>query len=305
MATRIFLVVVAVLFLIATVGWTIVTVREDTSSQQDAPKTSAELNQSRLDQLNNLGLGQLNNFEPVDGDFESIEVENLEPGDGELTVEPTDIISISVNMALAQTGNIFLTSQDLERGIFTAGVQRFITGWQDQLLNMKIGQKKRILIPSDHHANYYTGAAGALPDDQGIILDLEVEGISQRPQLNSEPTPISELAFSEPFEELKIEDLVLGGGEEVQFNSDVQLSYIGVLAKNGNQFDANVNIELSLREGALIEGWLNGIPGMRVGGKRRLFIPSELAYGSQSQGNIPANSDLIFDVEILAINLDN
>ena len=304
MVARIFLVIIAVLFLIATVGWTIVTVREDTSSEQEAPKTSAELNQERLDQLNNLGFGELEDFESVDGGFEAIRVEDLKPGSGNLKVEPTDIISLKIDIALADTGKIFLTTKNSDGGIFTAGVQRLLSGWQSQVFNMKIGQQKRVFVPHRYHAEYYAGQTGELPDDQDIVLDLEVTGISQRPSLNTSPTPISELAFSEAFKELRIEDLVLGTGEEVQFTDNIKLNYVGVLAKNGNQFDANDNIDLSLQERALIEGWLDGVPGMRVGGKRRLFIPFELAYGDQTQANIPAKSDLIFDIEILAINPD-
>jgi FKBP-type peptidyl-prolyl cis-trans isomerase len=105
-----------------------------------------------------------------------------------------------------------------------------------------------------------------------------------------------------PVKELKTTDVKVGEGEEVQPGDCVTALYYGTLATDGTKFDGNYEtgkaIEFSLN--GVIAGWTEGIPGMKVGGIRRLEIPAEKGYGDQSQGSIPANADLVFEVEIVA-----
>jgi FKBP-type peptidyl-prolyl cis-trans isomerase len=96
------------------------------------------------------------------------------------------------------------------------------------------------------------------------------------------------------------EDLSVGFGATAVSGDTLTVSYVGTLT-NGTQFDANANFPFRLGVGAVIKGWDQGIPGMKVGGKRRLTIPPSLGYGSVAQGSIPANSTLKFDVTLLAI----
>ncbi len=104
--------------------------------------------------------------------------------------------------------------------------------------------------------------------------------------------------------ELQKIDLQEGTGEVVQPGATVTAHYTGALAKDGTIFqsslDAGNPIPFSLD--GVIKGWTDGVPGMKVGGKRRLIIPAEMAYGSQSpSADIPANSDLVFDIEIIKL----
>ncbi len=82
------------------------------------------------------------------------------------------------------------------------------------------------------------------------------------------------------------------------------VQYTGWLASNGQKFDSSVdrNEPFTFQQGAhrVIPGWDQGLNGMRIGGKRRLFIPWQLAYGELGRGPIPPKADLIFDVELLA-----
>jgi FKBP-type peptidyl-prolyl cis-trans isomerase len=106
--------------------------------------------------------------------------------------------------------------------------------------------------------------------------------------------------------ELKIEDIKVGQGSEVAEKGDLLLmAYTGKL-KDGKEFDSNEKpgkdpFGLRLGAGTVIKGWDLGLVGMKKGGKRRLSIPSALAYGNQAMGDIPANSDLFFDVTLLDI----
>ena len=103
---------------------------------------------------------------------------------------------------------------------------------------------------------------------------------------------------------LTIIDLVLGEGDEAESGQTVTVNYTGTL-ENGEQFDTSYGrapFPFPLGGGRVIKGWDEGVAGMKVGGKRKLVIPPELGYGSRNMGPIPANSTLIFEVELLKVN---
>lgn len=104
--------------------------------------------------------------------------------------------------------------------------------------------------------------------------------------------------------DFQIIDLVIGKGDEAFSGSYVTVHYVGKLT-NGTKFDSsrdrNRPFEFNLGAGEVVKGWDKGVKGMRVGGKRKLIIPPELGYGSKQVGNIPPNSTLIFEVELLKI----
>ena len=109
-----------------------------------------------------------------------------------------------------------------------------------------------------------------------------------------------------PPAELRIEDLVVGDGPEARPGQQVSVHYVGVAYSSGKEFDASYNrgdaFDFPLGGGQVIAGWDQGIPGMKVGGLRRLIIPSELAYGRTGAGNaIPPNATLVFDIELVSV----
>ena len=110
---------------------------------------------------------------------------------------------------------------------------------------------------------------------------------------------------NEAVKELEITDIEVGTGAEVQPGATVTVHYTGALVKNGIIFQSSHDFGKTISFGLdqVIKGWTHGVPGMKVGGTRRLVIPAEMAYGSQSPApNIPANSDLVFDIDLVAIN---
>jgi FKBP-type peptidyl-prolyl cis-trans isomerase FkpA len=110
-------------------------------------------------------------------------------------------------------------------------------------------------------------------------------------------------AMTRRSDNLFIQDLVVGTGTEAVSQRTVRVTYSGFLI-NGNRFDSNVGgspFSFVLGAGQVIAGWDQGVVGMRVGGKRRLVIGSTLGYGPRGQGPIPANSTLVFDVEVLGV----
>lgn len=101
-----------------------------------------------------------------------------------------------------------------------------------------------------------------------------------------------------------IDDVTLGDGTEVKVGDTVSVHYIGTL-QSGQQFDNSYTkgepFEFIVGEGRVIKGWDQGLLGMKVGGQRILVIPAELAYGASAVGPIPANSTLVFSIELLEI----
>jgi FKBP-type peptidyl-prolyl cis-trans isomerase len=109
---------------------------------------------------------------------------------------------------------------------------------------------------------------------------------------------------TEPVAELEIIDTEVGTGEEVKPGATITAHYTGALVKNGVIFQSSHDFgkPISFGLNQVIEGWTLGVPGMKVGGSRRLVIPAAQAYGASSPApNIPANSDLVFDIDVVAI----
>jgi peptidylprolyl isomerase len=101
-------------------------------------------------------------------------------------------------------------------------------------------------------------------------------------------------------------DLVSGTGQQALVGQTVTVNYVGVLCKSGKEFDSswkrNQPSSFPLSAGSVIQGWIEGIPGMRVGGRRELIIPANLAYGKAGRPGIPPNSTLVFVVDLLSVS---
>jgi len=115
--------------------------------------------------------------------------------------------------------------------------------------------------------------------------------------------PVIETAGGEPPKDLDILDIVVGTGKEAQPGDTVEVHYVGVQFKDGYEFDASWNrgesIEFPLR--GLIQGWQEGIPGMKVGGRRQLTIPPEKAYGPAGSGHRLSGETLVFVIDLLDV----
>lgn len=119
-----------------------------------------------------------------------------------------------------------------------------------------------------------------------------------------EGTKLQDFEPRESVSELEITDIEVGTGEEVKPGASITAHYTGALVKNGIIFQSSHDFgkAITFPLSGVIAGWTQGVPGMKVGGMRRLVIPADMAYGSSSPApNIPANSDLVFDIELMEI----
>ncbi|HSH31911.1 MAG TPA: FKBP-type peptidyl-prolyl cis-trans isomerase [Candidatus Saccharimonadales bacterium] len=134
------------------------------------------------------------------------------------------------------------------------------------------------------------------------VFALKAEAPTSEP--SSQQQNNQEATMADSAQQLQISDLAVGSGAEATAGQKVSVHYTGTLT-NGTKFDSSLDrgqpFEFTLGAGDVIKGWDQGVAGMKVGGKRKLVIPPELGYGAQSVGTIPANSTLVFEIELLGI----
>jgi len=150
-----------------------------------------------------------------------------------------------------------------------------------------------------------------------IIIFQNNDSANQTQQTQTTPKqlPVDSTAYKVTGQvtELQTTDLTVGTGDEAKVGDTIKVHYKGTIAQTQQKFDSSYDsgepatLKLSDPDSSgngVIKGWVNGVPGMKVGGKRRLVIPAAQAYGSSgsSDGSIPPNTDLVFEIELLAVN---
>jgi peptidylprolyl isomerase len=131
-------------------------------------------------------------------------------------------------------------------------------------------------------------------------------GTAAVPGTDLDSKPAVESPGGEPPGAFVVDDIVVGKGRKAVGGDEVTVQYVGVDYESGEQFDASWDrgepFEFTLGAGMVIPGWDQGIEGMRVGGRRELIIPPDLAYGPQGQPpDIGPNATLIFVVDLLGV----
>jgi peptidylprolyl isomerase len=256
----------------------------------------------------------------VDGD--EIETESgliyidVEEGSGDEAMTG-DRVAVNYSGWLQDTGVLFDSSIDSPTAYTVVmGAGGVIPGWEEGLVGMKEGGIRRLIIPPD--LAYGVEGQGEIPPNATLIFDIELVDILARG-----PTPSPTLPAQTPGtpadsppevsgEEVELSsglvyiDFVEGTGATARRGDRVAVNYTGWLASTGERFDSSVDdnttFNVLIGAGGVIQGWEQGLPGMKEGGKRRLMIPASLAYGSAGQGDtIPPNADLIFDIELVDI----
>ncbi|TFD74295.1 FKBP-type peptidyl-prolyl cis-trans isomerase [Cryobacterium sp. Sr8] len=120
--------------------------------------------------------------------------------------------------------------------------------------------------------------------------------LNSKPELDAPEGPAPE--------QLEIVDIVVGEGAEATPGATVDVHYLGVEYDSGDEFDSSWNRGQSINFplGSLIAGWQQGIPGMKVGGRRKLVVPPQLAYGPTGGGHRLSGQTLIFVIDLLGVS---
>lgn len=121
------------------------------------------------------------------------------------------------------------------------------------------------------------------------------------------PKPKVTVPTGPPPKQLVVRDLKTGTGAVAADGETLKVHYAGVLYDNGKEFDSNFGagklpLTFPLGQGQVIPGWDQGLVGMRVGGRRELVIPPDLAYGPKGSGKIPPHATLVFVVDLLGVS---
>lgn len=208
-----------------------------------------------------------------------------------------------------ETGKKFVSSWEQGKPFaFTVGKGEVIQGWEEGLSGLEGGDRRELVLPPDLTEGSYPPG---IPKGKAVVFVVDAipssspKGEKSSAEPKPKPTPITnktkpkvDVPKGPPPKKLVIKDLEKGKGPSAKAGDEVTVEYVGVDYKTGKQFDASWDrgepFTFELGTGGVIAGWEQGIEGMKVGGRRELIIPPNLAYG-------PEKGTLVFVVDMLAI----
>jgi peptidylprolyl isomerase len=201
-------------------------------------------------------------------------IEDITIGTGAVVTEGAGIV-FHYRGTLKSDGTEFESNFNAEPAAY--GLAELVQGWQQGIPGMKIGGTRKLTIP--WQLAYGEAGGGKIPPKADLIFDIKVVDM------------------------VRTEDIKIGDGAVCQPGQTVTVMYTGTFASDGKLLDTNVGGEPLVRPLAgLVRGWQFGVPGMMVGGKRKLFIPYQFAYGERGRPpRVPPKSDLVFEIELLGV----
>jgi peptidylprolyl isomerase len=181
-----------------------------------------------------------------------------------------------------------------------AGAGMVLPAWESALIGMKPGGKRLIHSPPD--MAYGEKGRRPIPPGANVLFEVVLHDVGELRIVPKKPSKAGELTKMDSG--LQYADLVVGTGAAPKEGDVVWTEYAGWLA-DGTLFDSSFKrpepFNFDLHTGRVIKGWHLGVDGMKVGGKRQLVIPPDLAYGERGGGPIPPNSTLTFEIELVGV----
>jgi len=215
-----------------------------------------------------------------------LESVDLKAGKGAAAVAG-DTVTVDYVGTLKSSGKQFDSSKNKPTFTFTLGKGDVIKGWDQGVAGMKTGGKRRLVIPPS--LAYGEQDLGDIPPHSTLVFEIELLHVAKK---GVKPM-------------IEIEEIAAGSGVEAKAGDTVEVHYTGRFL-NGTKFDSskdrNQPFTVQLGAGRVIKGFDQGLTGMKVGGKRKVKIPADLAYGERGAGGvIPPNTPLEFELELIAI----
>ena len=209
--------------------------------------------------------------------------------------------------AKGATVTIHYTGWTLDGKVFDSSVKRgtpatfpltsLIKGWQEGIPGMKAGGVRRLKIPGNLAYGERGGAGGKIPPNATLVFEIDLFGDPMKM-----PDPAAK-DWKKEANGVRLWDVKVGTGDEVAKGATVTIHYTG-WNQQGKVFDSSRTDNgqpVTFPLASLIKGWQEYVPGMKVGGVRRMELPPEFAYGKQGAGaDIPPNATLVFEIEVKA-----
>ncbi|EME23002.1 peptidyl prolyl isomerase [Rhodococcus triatomae BKS 15-14] len=222
-------------------------------------------------------------------------IEDVAVGDG-AEATPGSKVEVNYHGVELESGEVF-DSSFLRGESITFPLAGLIAGWQEGIPGMKVGGRRKLVIPPE--LAYGPAGSGHQLSGKTLIFVIDLLDVVVPP-----PVPEVEPATGPAPTELVVEDITIGDGAEAQPGGVVDVHYHGV------EYDTNAVFDSSFQRGdsvkfplpRLIPGWQEGIPGMKVGGRRKLTVPPELAYGAAGSGHPLGGKTLVFIIDLLGTN---
>jgi peptidylprolyl isomerase len=214
------------------------------------------------------------------GAADKLEVTDLKVGKGP-EAKDGDLITVLYRGTLTD-GTEFDSSKDRAPFNVVLGQGRVIKGWDQGLVGAKAGGKRKLVIPPE--LGYGDRDLDVIPPNSTLIFEIDVLKIYKKGEKQV----------------LEITEIEAGEGQEVKAGDTVNVNYKGTFL-NGKSFDSG-NFSFKVGSGQVIQGFDQGVTGMKKGGKRKVVVPPDLGYGARGAGSvIPPNSTLVFELEVVEI----
>ena len=229
-----------------------------------------------------------------------------------------------------ETGKKFVSSWEKGRPVtFTLGAGEVIPGWEEGLEGTEVGDNRELVIPPDKTEGAYPPG---IPQGKAVVFVVGIlpAGAAAKAETPSDAKPKQgsgngkgkakkakapasrskpkvKVPSGPPPKQLVVDDLEDGKGPAAEAGDEVTVQYVGVNYKTGKQFDASWDrgepFSFELGSHAVIDGWEEGLKGMKAGGRRELVIPPAMGYGAAgSPPAIPPNETLVFVIDLLETN---
>lgn len=230
-------------------------------------------------------------------------ITDLTPGTG-AGAATGDTVVVHYVGVLSKNGTRFDGNYGGDPIAVTLGLGNVIAGWDQGLIGAKVGGRRQLDIPADL-AYGETGAGDSIGPNEALSFVIDV--LSVIPKIDATLAPTGDVEARDPVEAVGTSDVVVGTGQVAAKDDTVVIQLVAFRADTGarlqSTWESPQPLTLTLSSGATLEGFLEGISEMKVGGRREITVPYELAFGDKGNSDLglPEKTDLVVIVDLFAV----